>query len=167
MIRPLRQRHRFIFSALAALLPLAFVLAWSARNTPLRVRELPAALSNQLSSFPHVLWEKQNLWPDLKMSTRICGDALPPTQLALELHPHEDFNAPDVLVYWSPQSSGEDLNEAYLLGTLAGMHKRSWPLPQAALQSEGKLILYSLGHQRILATAALPLREILEGGQPQ
>ena len=167
MIRPLRRRHRFIVSALAVLLPLAFVFALSARKTSALMRDLPLALSKQASSFPRVLWEKENLWSDLKMSTRVCGDELPPTQLALELHPFEDLKAPDVLVYWSPQNSGEELNEAYLLGALAGRHKRSWPLPQAALQSEGKIVLYSLGHQQILASAALPLSEILQEGRKQ
>ncbi|MEK7729639.1 MAG: hypothetical protein AAB354_14630 [candidate division KSB1 bacterium] len=167
MIRPLRQRHRFIVFALALFLPLAFVLALSARKTPPRMRELPRALSNEASSFPRVLWMNENLWPDRNLTTRVCGDSIPPSRLALELHPREDFNAPDILVYWSPQNSGEDLNDAYLLGTLAGKHKRSWPLPEAALQTEGQIVLYSLGHQQILERAVLPLRKILEGGQWQ
>lgn len=163
MIQPLRQRHRFIIITLAALLPLAFVFALRARKTAPLMRELPSALRHAAASFPRVLWEKENLWPTLKMSTRVCAEAFPPAQLALELHPHEDLNASDILVYWSPKSSGENLNEAYLLGTLAGKHKRSWPLPQAALQTEGRIVLYSLGHQKVLASAALPLHEIMKG----
>ncbi len=170
MIRPLRQRHRFLLAILSILLPLAFALALFARKAPSRVQETSAVLRGDTPALPRVLFEKEDLWPDSKIAARVCADALPPAQLALELQPREDFKAPDVLVYWSPRNSGADeelLREAYLLGALAGKQKRRWLLPEAALQAEGALILYSLGHQQVLATTALPVAAFLKGGTPQ
>lgn len=170
MIRPLRQRHRLLLASLALLLPLAFALAMLARKSPSRAEVLPPVLRHAVASFEIVLWQSEKLFPNLNFSARVYGDALPPTQFQLELQPQAELHAPDVLVYWSPRISGASealLHEAYLLGTLAGKQKRSWILPQAALHNEGTLLIYSLGHQQTLATAVLPLPEILKGGAQQ
>lgn len=170
MIRPLRQRHRLLLTSLALLLPLAFAFALRARKAPAPAEAIPAVLQYAVSPASKILWERDNLGPDLKISARVYGDALPPTSLLLELQPQSELNAPDILVYWSPQTSSTSdalLRGAYLLGTLAGKQKRIWPLPEAALQVEGTLLLYSLGHQQTLAIATLPLVEILEGGAPR
>jgi len=167
MIRPLRQRHRLIISTLAVLLPLAFVLGLSARKTSPTMRETPPALRPEPFSLPRVLFEKEDLWSGMKITTRVCAEALPATRLVLELQPQEDLHSPDILVYWSPQISGsahELLKEAHLLGTLAGRQKHSWLLSGTMVQAEGTLILYSLGHQTVLASALL---KIPQGGQQQ
>lgn len=44
MIRPLRRRHRWIWAALAALLPLLVWAALAARPAPVPPQELPPAL---------------------------------------------------------------------------------------------------------------------------
>lgn len=160
MIRPLRQRHRIVISTLAVLLPLAFALGLSSRKAPPRMQETPTPLRESSAILPQVLFETEDLWPDFKIFTRLLADALPPTRLAVELQPQKNLSAPDILVYWTQQNSGEEaapLTEAYLLGTLAGKQTRNWFLPEAALQSEGKLILYSLAHQTVLATASLKI----------
>ncbi len=169
MILSLRRRHRWLIAILSVLLPLAFAAAMFARKAP-RANEAPAAFPPLAPALSQIILSKNDLWPNLNLVTRVCGDALPPTQLALELQPQEELRAPEVLVYWSPQNSGAPealLRDAYLLGTLAGKQKRSWPLPEAALRADGMLILYSLGHQQVLATAALPVLENIKGGTPQ
>lgn len=167
MIRPLRQRHRMIISLLALVLPVAFIFALAARKRVPRMQDVPASLRGNDATLPQTLFEREDLWPDLSITTRLLADQHQPAKLAVELHPQEALAAPDILVYWRPrdvEASAASLAQAYLLGTLGGRQKRSWYLPEAARTTEGELILYSLGHQTILATAPLA---IPQGGRTQ
>jgi hypothetical protein len=71
-----------------------------------------------------------------------------------QLEPFKDLLAPDVLVYYSSATTGEGPlpHSARLLGTLHGIEAAAGPAP-----SDGYLLLYSLAHERVIAT--LPLRK--------
>lgn len=89
---------------------------------------------------------------------------MPPSQLAAELQPAQALPLPEVLAYWredGPAHEPGSLEDAFLLGTLAGTQPRRWLLPQGAQLGDGHLILYSLPHQKIIAQAGLPLRRII------
>jgi hypothetical protein len=76
----------------------------------------------------------------------------------VEIAPEADLERPDVLVYLTlgGAATGERVPEdALLLGTLAGATTRRFALPPAAADG-GKLLFYSLAHQRALGVADLP-----------
>lgn len=76
----------------------------------------------------------------------------------VDLYPGPETLAPDVLVYHSASAAGAggDLPEdALLLGSLAGLEPRRFSLPSD--RSAGHVILYSLGHARLMGSAPLPL----------
>jgi hypothetical protein len=58
---------------------------------------------------------------------------------------------PDPLVYWTNRQSA-NLSEARLVGTLDQGRRLGLHIPSAG----GFLILYSLAHQKLLATAPMP-----------
>jgi len=166
MIHPLRQRHRLNLTILAVVLPLAFALGLLARKASPTMHAAPSALSHEPFALPRMIFEKEDLWPGIKITTRVYTDAPSGLLFALELQPREDVHAPDILVYWSARTSGNEqelLKEAHLLGALAGRQKRSWLLPGTMERVDGKVILYSLGHQAVVASASLT---ISQGGQP-
>jgi hypothetical protein len=69
-----------------------------------------------------------------------------------------------VLVYWRPDAvdrdDAGDLDApgagAHLLGTMSGAEPRRFALPAAALSGDGRLLLWSLAHAELVASAALP-----------
>src|SRR5438270_13389197 len=62
MIRPLRQRHRVMISALGVLLPVAFAVGIAARR-PIPVASVPRDLGGKAKDFAQVVWTKPDLWP--------------------------------------------------------------------------------------------------------
>ena len=151
MIRELRRRHHRIWLALAVVLPLGYAAALAGRvPVPLDPAEalgppdLPGSAVLELSGG----------WEGLPVRGRVF--ARPDAGPWLELQPLEDLRQPDLLVYWSALPGGDGLPEgAYLLGALAGTQRRRFALPEAAAGG-GHLLLYSLGHQRRVASAPLP-----------
>ena len=169
MIRPLRQRHRIAISAIAILLPIAFVAGIAARKT-IPAMELPPAIIQPQPAFSHLVFKKDNLWPDLEVAVRVFADSLPPANLIVELQPRSYIKMPDILIYWSPRpaNSLEKLPEnAFLVGTLSGVEARRFPLPSPALNSDGSLILYSLARQEMIAAALAPIHKGLKKGGAQ
>lgn len=166
MIRPLRQRHRIIITAIAIFLPIAFMAGIAARKV-IPAMELPAAIAQPRPEFLHMIFEKDDFWPGLQVAVRVFADSLPPANLAVELQPQRYLKMPDILIYWSASqpTNLEKLPEsAYLVGTLSGLEARRFPLPSPALDSDGTLILYSLARQEMIAAANLPIREELRKG---
>lgn len=166
MIHSLRKKHRAIFSVLSAALPLAFVaaIAFRAERRPAEnARSLP---QNPSAALQQCIFEKEDLWADQKIVTRIYAHAAQPAELAVELHPAVALAHPEILVYWNEKDDA-NLKDAFLLGTLAGTQPRRWLLPQNALQHDGYLVLFSLAHQSFIAQAHLPTPQILQkGGRP-
>jgi hypothetical protein len=170
MILHLRQRHRLIFSALALVLPVAFAAGILFRAAPAPINAVPALHRDSGAKLSRYLLEKEDLWPDAKIITRVFADSLPPALLAVELQPAEALPLADVLVYWQARSVAMEaraLDDAILLGTLMGEQRQRWLLPQQAARTDGHLILFSLAVQRIVAQAPLPINQILQkGGRP-
>ena len=162
MIRPLRTRHRVMVTVLAVTLPILFVAGLLARKPPAEMEALPEAIPFFSETYPRLLDEAPNLWGELAILTRLHADATPASHLAVELHPEAYLKAPDVLVYWHVGAlSAEDIipDGAYLLGGLAGTRAQHFALPDTALHTDGHLILYSLGHQQMIATASLSSKQ--------
>lgn len=169
MIRSLRRRHRAMTTAIAIVLPLLFLAGIAARKAIPRM-EIPPALTPVEETFSELIFQKNYFRPELDIAARVFADSLPPSRLAVELHPQRYLKIPDILVYWSetPPNAGDKMPESsYLIGTLAGTERRRFPLPSAALDSDGSLILYSLAQQRVIGMAALPTHSQLSGGDSQ
>ena len=157
MIRSLRKRHLATFSFLVVALPLVFGLSLSVRKEPVSVKELPRFGSEDLP-FPVILDEQEHSSDMLHITTRVVADQEPPTRLRLVLTMQKPIAAPDVLIYWSQTAvtpSDTLPEEAYLLGHLLGTSLQQLALPYAAIHDNGNLIFYSLGHQKIIASAHL------------
>jgi len=84
----------------------------------------------------------------------LSGSDWSDSQLSKQSEPLQRLLMPDLLVYWSPiQPAGEALpQQARLLGSLHGADIRSRSFP-----TDGYLILYSLGHQRVVT--AMPANQ--------
>ncbi|MGH7457073.1 MAG: hypothetical protein ACRENG_37330 [bacterium] len=166
MIHPLRRRHRWMTVAISIVLPIAFVAGLTVRKPIPATENVPAAsMTPSSAAFSHLLFEKSDLWPDLKITTRVYADQQPAARLAVELHPQDYLKIPDMLVYWHPQPSIQTdklPDEVYLLGALAGTEKLRFILPEPAMTQDGSLILYSLAHQKIIAATMLPTSKFIE-----
>jgi len=151
MIRPLRQRHRVIVGTLGVLLPLAFAGGLVARKPVPVAADVPPALASPGNDFGSVIWTKSDVWPGQAIMTRLRRGAA--RSLAVELL-FREFAKPDVLVYWvaGKDSAGERLPEnARLLGALS--NRAPLPLPADARGEAGRLVLYSLADQEVVAVS--------------
>lgn len=160
MIQPLRRRHCWMMAAITIVLPIVFVAGLAVRKPIPATENVPAALMTPAAiSFSHLLFERSDLWTDLKITTRVYADQQPAEHLAVELHPQDYLKIPDMLAYWRPQPSIQTdqlPDNVYLLGALAGAQKLRFILPEPAMTQDGSLILYSLAHQKIIAATMLP-----------
>ena len=148
----LRRRHRIATIALAVLMPPALALALAARSGPPPRGGLPHALTAEVATgAPR--WSRDDLWTVTPIRTRGFAGATSEAESVIELTPLRDPMLPDLLVYWSAAGASDRLPEgAQLLGRLAGTETRRFPAPAAG----GRLHLYSLGHARLVDSAALP-----------
>ncbi len=76
----------------------------------------------------------------------------------LALRPEPAILAPDVLVYWTDADPGPDAlptADATLLGSLSGAARRELLLPRGVGPGQGRLLLYSLSHQEVVAQVGL------------
>lgn len=159
MILSLRRRHRVMMFSLAFILPIAFVASLIVRQPIPATPDLPVSSTPLSSEDWQLRFEKDDLWPDLPITTRLYANHQSDTLLALELQPRENLKTPDVLVYCHPAfstNSAQLPESAQLLGTLAGTEKRWFILPAAMSEQETPIILYSLAHQKIIAATKLP-----------
>jgi hypothetical protein len=156
VIAPLRRAHRIATLALACAVPPVFALAITSRPPLPPPGEIPAALAAE-NLAGALVFERDDLWQPLAVRTRLfAGDAAGPV---VELAPLADLERPDVLVYWSADSTGDRLPEgAQWLGRLAGTSPRRFALPADARAHPGRLHFYSLGHAQWLGSAALEPR---------
>lgn len=164
MIAPLRRRHRLMIGFVTPLVIVFFVLALKARPYPPVMEAAPSALIAPSPSLEPVIFERPDLFQRPAVQGRVRGTI---AGLQLELEPLEPLRLPSVLVYWtdSPTTpSVADLAAARLLGPLSDTRTQVFPLPNAV--SGGHLVLYSLGHQEIVATAEFPTLVIIESPSP-
>jgi hypothetical protein len=155
VIARLRRRHRIWTVALAVLLPPAFAGALASRSaSPPSGAIPPPLIETPTNGTP--LWTRDDLWSALPVRTR--GFAAPDgIGMLVEVAPLRDPMLPDVLVYWAERGTPERLPDgAHLLGRLAGAASRHFAVPAAATAEPGWLYLYSLGHARLVGSAALP-----------
>lgn len=165
MMLSLRRRHRWMMAAVAIVLPAAFIAGHAVRKPVPATESMPSMfMAPPATAFPHLLYEKSDLWQALRITTRVYADQQPAERLAVELHPQGYLKIPDMLVYWhaQPPNQLDKLPDAaYLLGALAGTQKLRSVLPEPAMTQDGSLILYSLAHQKIIAATNLPTSELI------
>lgn len=156
MIAPLRRRHRLMLTTLAIVVPVGYVVALAARPDAPITPELPTALAGTTvgATAGEVDHDFGELFTDPAIVVRAGSDG---SRWWIELDPRSAVSRPEALVYWSEAPAADRLPEdAYLIGSLAGNRARTFTLPVEALGRAGHLVLYSLGHQEVFASASLP-----------
>jgi hypothetical protein len=151
-------------TTLAVLLPAGLAAGLAVRAPMPSGGTISSALLGSLEPAgepPFFRWYQRGLWGELPIYTELVesGDGI----VSVILHPVRDLKAPDVLVYWArlPARRGDNLQVervpegATLVGSLAGTQPRRYVLPAAASEHNGRLILYSLAHQRVIGVAVL------------
>lgn len=156
MIRPLRQRHRWVITVLAIFVPAAFVAGVVARIHEPVMQSPLEVFSKETPSFTTVVWESSDLWPNHHIATRLLSDAHPGGEYAIELTRLDDLVKPDLLLYWS-----KDLHEtntlpedAILLGFITPQAPNLLPLPKDFAMTKGMMIIYSLADHETVATSS-------------
>ena len=124
--RPLRRAHRYVWIALGGILP-ALVVAGLALRPPQAPEErLADRITLMLPNGTEMVADTRELW----------GSAV---------------DAPDPLVYWS-ETLARSLAGAKPIGSLAHGRRSALALPAKG----GYLLLYSLAHREVLASAPAP-----------
>jgi hypothetical protein len=126
MTRPLRRAHRSIWLALAAALPTLLAGGLAFRPPQITEERVMDRITFRLPNGTEMVTDSRELW----------GSAV---------------DAPDPLVYWS-KGVPNSIAEAYLVGSLQEGRRAVLPLPAG----RGYLLLYSLAHREVLASAAAP-----------
>lgn len=155
MIAPLRRRHRLTTTVLALAVPVLYGIALTGRPAEPTADALPPALAGA-SPAGELIHDYGALFAGQAVATRLRGAG---PDRWIELEPRGPIARPEVLVYWTPETAGPAdrlPQDAFLLGALAGLRPRTFAVPAGALGRDGRLVLYSLGHQEVVATAQLP-----------
>lgn len=156
MIAPLRRLHRRASVALAIAVPALLVAAIAARpGIPVNANLPSSAHAAQVRATQRLVWSRPDIVSSLDFtadgSTEVVLDA---QSLAAE---------PGVLVFWLETADTSDPPAAgRLLGAVRGTGRQRIPLPAEAATRGGRLALYSLGHDEVIATATIDA----SGGQP-
>lgn len=161
MIRRLRRRHLRLVTGVAVIAAAGVVAALAARP------EWPLAPAPAAPATAVPMGEWEGLWEGAELTTRLAADAAGTLRLDLDLDLDAtgDPAVPDPLVYWSPepaQPGGPLPAGSVLAGALVDGRARGLGLPPDA--AGGTLVLYSLAHQRVVATATLPGAGLPEEG---
>ncbi len=167
MIRPLRTRHRRTVAALWIVVPA--LLAWALLSRPPQPRmddlpawrgeATPAGHPRRVAGTP---FELDGVRAEAAVFSR-------GVERHLRLRLLERSVAPDLLAYWTAgagKDGGDGLPaDATLLGRVPGTREIVWRLPADG----GSIVLYSLAHQRRVASGALPTGSAGEsrGGEPR
>lgn len=146
MTRRLRQRHRYVFILLAALLPVGIVLGLTGRKVVPTTAGLPASLTRQTGPLQEI-WKRPSLFPERNIAVRLLHSA-EGDGLAIELT--GNLSAPDLLVYWSSMASTGDLPPDVVL---LGRFGQSVAAPRNVVGRNGHLVLYSLANHEVVATS--------------
>jgi hypothetical protein len=159
MTRSLRNRHRIVITALAFLVPIVFVSGLAIRKPITYPNRLPITNAYLAPGQASVLYEDENLWKGLAITTRVVAIDRNRSIWFLELQGPLNLAEPDELVYWSESQPLPDRlqGNAIFLGKLNGMQVERLALPERASAARGYLTIYSLAHMKIIATAELYL----------
>ena len=150
MIRPLRIRHRRIFTVLGLVLPIAFGLGIAARKPVPQMNTVPAGFNVTSQPFAAVIWERSDLFTNAPVQVRLLSDN---GRFAVACTTPADFAKPDLLVYWSgrgAQITDALPNDAILLGVFSSASR---PLPPETASRDGALVLFSLADNEIVAVS--------------
>ncbi len=154
MIRSARKRHRVTMAAIAVVLPAVFVTGLAVRQSGTQVERLPESIAPAQVAMWEAVLEDDGLFGEIEIHTRIgYSDDL--STAVIELHSDDDLGLPDVLVYWTQgEVSGDGIPpSSVLLGTFDGTGA-TLTVSRDVLGSGGRLILYSLGHAKVVAISA-------------
>lgn len=153
MIRPLRIRHRRIFTLLGVLLPVAFGLGIAARKPVPVVINLPAEFDAATRSRVASDGEPADIFTNAPVHMHTLRQSIPGSHPALAFSAEADFVKPDLLVYWlsGKTEAIEALpTNAVLLGAF---NASELPLPVEATKMDGAILLYSLADSEIVAVS--------------
>jgi hypothetical protein len=150
MIRPLRNAHRRIFTALAIALPVAFAISVAARKSPPVAANLPPALATAPDRFDVSLWQRADMFPKTGIGLGLMRESAEIGAFAVSFQGAEDFARPDLIVYWfvGETTSPDTVPEGARL--LGAFWARALILPADLTNTEGRLILFSLADQEIV-----------------
>lgn len=148
MIAPLRRWHRRAFGALAIAVPAILVAAIAARpDAPVNAALPSDSQSGQVRATRQLAWSRTDVDSDLSITAVGADISIEAGSLATE---------PNVLVYWLEAGESEEPPAAgRLLGAVRGTGRQRIPLPADAAARGGRLALYSLAHDEVIATATL------------
>ncbi|MEM7350286.1 MAG: hypothetical protein AAF657_05740 [Acidobacteriota bacterium] len=154
MIAPLRRRHRWMTMLLAVVLPVLYIVALAGRQAEPIMAAVPSVLAVGTVAGGEATAEGLAI-EGLPVTARVV---LSGSSWTLELTPSEPLARPEVLVYWSDTAGpAERLPDgAYLLGAFGGVRAQAYAVSEAVMGRPGSLVLYSLGHQEVLGSVALP-----------
>ena len=152
MIAPLRRRHRAVTTVLAVAVPVGFVVALAARDP------LPTMAADD-PALEGIAVERPDPWGSeepSELSARVDRDAGQP-RLELFGLPHSP--GPDGLVYLTDEIDPDALPpDARWIGAVDGARSQAFDLPPGA-SGMRTVLVYSLAHDRVVASAALPAPE--------
>jgi hypothetical protein len=157
MILQLRQRHRRTFFVLGIFLPVAFAVGIAARKPLPEVDSLPKEIAPATASFASEVWSRADLFPKSSVQTRLLREHSGAGKFAVTFLAARNFVKPDLLVYWSAGNSNSTNalpDNAILLGAFASPQLS---LPEAAENSDGALVLFSLADNEIV-DVSMPIR---------
>jgi hypothetical protein len=126
MTRPLRRAHRSIWLALAVVLPSLLAAGLALRPAEVGDERMMDRITLRLPNGTEMVSDSRELW----------GNAV---------------DAPDPLIYWA-ETGTQSIAKAQLAGSLQQGRRSAIPVPS----SGGYLLLYSLAHREVLASAPTP-----------
>ena len=152
MILPLRRYHRRVFSFLVVVLPLLVLIGIMRRQSPPSLDTIPPELLPQSRTYAETTYRREDLFANSGVTMSLWKDSST-EDYAVRLVAPQGLARPDVSVYWF-SSHLDPLNQvpptAQWLGSFASA---ILPVPKEALQTEGRLILFSLAAGEILETS--------------
>ncbi len=126
MTRPLRRAHRSTWLALAVVLPSLLAAGLALRPAEVADERMMDRITLRLPNGTEMVSDSRELW----------GNAV---------------DAPDPLIYWA-ETGTQSIAKAQLAGSLQQGRRSAIPVPS----SGGYLLLYSLAHREVLASAPTP-----------
>ncbi len=152
MIQPLRAVHRRAFVALALVLPATLLIGLGARHP----RLVPHANATDTPGGASKVKESSNLWQKHAIRSTFYVQPNSPLDRYVVLHPAQDLNEPDLLLYWAAAAPQGNVlpADAQLAGAFTPGQAFLLPLSE---KSAGHLVLFSPAHQSVFDTAAVEL----------
>lgn len=174
MINSLRKRHMRMMVPLLIFVPVVLVLALNGKKT---AQTKLQQTSNVAISSSTLEWDQRfnrslkTVDLDYEMITaKIVATDGDSVALGISTDSGNERNVPDMLLYWHAENQNGSLPaNAYLLGShhSGEKHPQTFELPAEACRVDGYLTFYSLAHQKVYGTSALPTASLLSSGGAQ